>query len=230
MDINYERIPQNDKVAIQYVKDDYESQPAKGLTHGLQKDVIQNSIGAAIKFKSLKNWSVKFELIKIKDKDALIFVDEGTTGLTGEILDSDEISERSANNNLRDPNSTYQDFYHCESGGNVGPGSYGRGKLVFQACSESYTILCDSLRTDNKYVAFKQTIKNNHFISLKFSLIQMLSPLLRKNHTIHYYLSKILGCGLQFLILIRLNNLMVFLSRKHFLSLLIQRLMIQIVR
>jgi hypothetical protein len=164
MEISYELVPQNDLVALQYVKDDYETDPAKGLTHGLQKDAIQNALGAAVNQKSLKNWKITFELLKIYNKDVICFVDEGTTGLTGDILTPSEINEKSANDDLG-PNQNLARFLSLfESGGNIGPGSYGRGKLVFQACSKSKTILCDSFRKDGKYVSFKRTIKSNRLV------------------------------------------------------------------
>lgn len=164
MDLSYERVPQNDLVALKHVKYGYETDPAKGLTHGLQKDAIQNALGAAVNYKSLKKWKVTFELIEIGNKDALLFFDEGTTGLTGDILTPDEINEKSSNNELGPKQNLARFLSLFESGGNIGPGSYGRGKLVFQACSKSKTILCDSLRKDGKYVAFKRTIIRNHLV------------------------------------------------------------------
>lgn len=78
MNYNYQRVPQNDLVGIKYVKDDYETLPARGLIHGLQKDAIQNGVGAAKNIRSFCDWQMTFELSQIKGKDALIFWDNGT--------------------------------------------------------------------------------------------------------------------------------------------------------
>lgn len=163
-ELKYNRVPQNDLVGIEYVKEDYESEPAKGLIHGLQKDAIQNSVGAAKNIKNLKSWEMTFELLSINGKDALSFTDRGTTGLTGDILSDTEIIEKSSKGELDATQNLSRFLSVFESGGNVGPGSYGRGKLVFQACSRSYTILCDSLRDDDTYIFFKRTIKNNQLV------------------------------------------------------------------
>ncbi len=164
MELNYQRVPQNDLVGIRYVKDDYESWPARGIIHGLQKDAIQNGVGAAKKIRSFDEWEMTFELTEINGKDAMIFVDKGTVGLTGDILTPDEIREKSARGELDSTQNLSRFLSVFESGGNVGPGSYGRGKLVFQACSETHTILCDSLRENDTYVAFKRTIRNNELV------------------------------------------------------------------
>ncbi len=158
MQIQYTTLSQNDKQGIDYVKKDYNKDPAKGLTHGLQKDAIQNSVGAS-QTKKFKDWKITFELTLINGKDALIFTDEGTTGLLGDVLSQVEIMNRKSENNLKDDDHLSRFRTVFNSGGNDGPGSYGRGKLVFQACSATHTILCDSLRkSDNKYIAFKRTI------------------------------------------------------------------------
>ena len=73
---------------------------AKGLIHGIQKDIIQNSAGAVFSKKKFTNWKVTFELIKIKEKHALIITDEGTTGLTGGVFKSLTISKLSADDKL----------------------------------------------------------------------------------------------------------------------------------
>jgi hypothetical protein len=161
----YERVPQNDLAGIKLIKEDYDSEPAKGLIHGLQKDAIQNAVGAALNVKTFKDWKVTFELLKIKQNDALVFWDEGTTGLTGDILDSTEISRRSGEGTLSSDQNLARFLSVFNSGGNSGPGSYGRGKLVFQASSSTFTIVADSLREDGKYICFKRTIdKNNQLV------------------------------------------------------------------
>ena len=65
----YVIMPQNDFQQIEQIVREYESEPAKGLTHGIQKDAIQNGIGARLQGRSEPNsyrdWMFVFELLKI---------------------------------------------------------------------------------------------------------------------------------------------------------------------
>jgi hypothetical protein len=68
--MNYVTMPQNDRKQIEQILREYESEPAKGLAHGVQKDAIQNGFGAR-KTKSEANackgeWKFYFELLLIK--------------------------------------------------------------------------------------------------------------------------------------------------------------------
>jgi hypothetical protein len=167
LELVYVHMPQNDKQQIEQVVKEYESDPAKGLAHGVQKDAIQNAFGAraiADEVKACqKDWRCYFELVSIKGEEALVFWDEGTTGLTGDILYVDEIEKKSAEGLLGKEyaNQRLARFLtRFESGGNIGPGSFGRGKLIFQGASKDYSILVDSMRSDdNKYIAFDRLIK-----------------------------------------------------------------------
>lgn len=167
LELVYAHMPQNDKQQIDQVVREYEGYPAKGLAHGVQKDAIQNAFGAraiADEAKACKNnWRCFFELTTIKGKEALVFWDEGTTGLTGEIISVDEIEKKSAEGLLGQEHANQRlarFLTRFESGGNVGPGSFGRGKLIFQGASKDYSILIDSLRSDdNKYIALDRLIK-----------------------------------------------------------------------
>lgn len=163
LNIDYVNMPQNDLHQIEQIERDYESDPAKGLSHGLQKDAIQNGIGARLPGRepiTYKNWIFKFKLFKINGKYALSFWDEGTTGLTGEILTDREIEQRSMEGRLTSDQNISRFLTRFDSGDNYGPGSFGRGKLIFQAASKTSTIICDSLRyDDNKYIAFDRKIE-----------------------------------------------------------------------
>lgn len=167
LELVYSHMPQNDKQQIEQVVREYEGDPAKGLAHGVQKDAIQNAFGARAISDEVKacqkGWRCYFELIAIKGEEALVFWDEGTTGLTGDILSVDEIEKKSAEGLLgkEHANQRLARFLtRFESGGNVGPGSFGRGKLIFQGASKNYAILVDSLRSDDeKYIAFDRLIK-----------------------------------------------------------------------
>jgi hypothetical protein len=71
---------------------DYETQPAKGLAHGLQKDAIQNGWGAR---DGTKKFRFDIALLKkAKPKTLLLLTDHGTTGLTGDILDAQTLPDQ----------------------------------------------------------------------------------------------------------------------------------------
>lgn len=157
----YVGMPQNDLHQIEQVVREYEGS-GKGLTHGLQKDAIQNGFGARLienESRACKNWKFTFELLEINEMPALIFWDEGTTGLTGDILSVEEIEKMSAEGKLTPDQNLSRFLTRFESGGNLGAGSFGRGKLIFQGASKTASIICDSLRdTDKQYIAFDRKI------------------------------------------------------------------------
>lgn len=172
LEIAYVHMPQNDKQQIEQVVREYESEPAKGLAHGVQKDAIQNAVGARlVKSESDSyrgNWRCNFELVEIDGKEALVFWDEGTTGLTGDILPVKEIEKKSSAGLLGAgyPNQRLARFLtRFESGGNAGPGSFGRGKLIFQGASNDSSILVDSFRSDdNEYISFDRLVEGTQLV------------------------------------------------------------------
>ena len=86
---DYVTMPQNDLHQIEQITREYEGEPSKGIAHGLQKDAIQNGTGARIgkhEPNAYENWKFYFELLKINGQYTLSFWDEGTLGLTGDIL------------------------------------------------------------------------------------------------------------------------------------------------
>ena len=127
-----------------------------GLVHGLQKDAVQNSIGAAINQKRLKNWSVTFRRVQIDGTDALSIQDEGTTGLIGDILTQNDIEHKQNAGELDERQALARFMSSGNTGGNHGPGAFGRGKQIYQALSQDYSVIVDSLREDGSYVAFKR--------------------------------------------------------------------------
>jgi len=161
---DYVHVPQNDKQQIEQVVREYETE-GKGLAHGVQKDAIQNGFGARVikdEIKACEKWKFYFELIKIKGHEALAFWDEETVGLTGEVLTMEEIERKSAEGLLGKEHS-HQNLARFltrfESGGNLGAGSFGRGKLIFQGASKTFSILIDSFRSDDdKYCALNRKI------------------------------------------------------------------------
>lgn len=158
---DYVSMPQNDLHQIDQIVREYQAS-GKGLAHGLQKDAIQNGFGARLienESRACKNWKFTFELLEINEMPALVFWDEGTTGLTGNILSVEEIEQMSAEGKLTPEQNLSRFLTRFESGGNLGAGSFGRGKLIFQGVSKTASIICDSLRdTDKQYIAFDRKI------------------------------------------------------------------------
>jgi len=171
----YVQMPQDDMAQIEQVGREYCSEPGKGLAHGVQKDAIQNGFGARAEVREVeacRSWSMTFELKQIAGKDALIIWDEGTVGLAGGILSPDEIRERFGAGTLG-PNERLGRFLaRFVSGGNIGAGTFGRGKLIFHAASDTTNILIDSLRdSDNMYIALDRRVVSGTLLQPKIPYI-----------------------------------------------------------
>jgi len=164
----YVQMPQDDNAQIDQVAKEYSTGGAKGLAHGVQKDAIQNGFGARSIVKEVeacKKWSMKFCLQKINGKDALIFWDEGTTGLTGSILNSEDIIKGFGTSSLGPDQRLSRFLSRFVSGGNIGAGTFGRGKLVFHAASKDKSILIDSLREDDgTYIALDRRVDGGRLL------------------------------------------------------------------
>jgi hypothetical protein len=160
---DYVQMPQDDMAQIEQVGREYSSEPAKGLAHGVQKDAIQNGFGARAEVREVeacRNWSMTFQLKQIAGRDALVFWDGGTVGLTGDILTPDQIIERFAAGTLGPDQRLGRFLARFVSGGNLGAGSFGRGKLIFHAASTTTNILVDSLRlSDSIYIALDRKVE-----------------------------------------------------------------------
>ena len=66
----------------------------RGVAHGVQKDGIQNGWDARVNKRLGKGWSFVFELVKGKSgRTFLTMTDKGTTGLTGRVLQPEELQE-----------------------------------------------------------------------------------------------------------------------------------------
>lgn len=162
-------MPQNDRAQLDLLVKDYETDPSKGLEHGLQKDAIQNALGARKLNREVSaftnGWAFYMELLHLNGKPALAFWDEGTRGLTGDILTSAVLNEKSSQGLLGSGNAEQRlsrFLTRYNSGDNLGPGTFGRGKLVFQAASKTGTILIDSKRSDdNRYIFIKRKFDGN---------------------------------------------------------------------
>lgn len=140
---------------LEQIRRDYETPPALGIAHGLQKDAIQNGWGARMKD---RNWSFSFRLTRdLGNKLMLTMTDEGATGLTGRVFDYAET--RAQLPDTFPPDEKLARF-ECmfDSGGGQGPGLFGRGKLVFNAASQEHLIYYDSLTMDGQYRLGKRQI------------------------------------------------------------------------
>lgn len=154
----YGNVPYDDLEHLKIVMGKYESGESKNIAHGLQKDAIQNALGAILKSdkNSFENWKVTFELREINGKNALVFWDEGTTGLIGKICSRDEYIDMNNAGKLTDKERLGRFYYMYRAGGGSGPGSFGQGKLIFQGSSKDLHFYCDSLRIDGEYVAMER--------------------------------------------------------------------------
>lgn len=166
--IGYVQMPQDDMAQIEQIVREYCSEPGKGLAHGTQKDALQNGVGAravANEKEAFKTWCFYFELLKINGSDALSFWDEGTLGLTGELLKADQIMERIAADTLGPDQRLGRFLARLVSGANLGPGIFGRGKLIFHGASRTTGILVDSKRSDDgMYIALDRRIIGNRLM------------------------------------------------------------------
>jgi len=123
------------------------------LSHGIQKDAIQNGWDARDK-KTHKfvqdNWKFQFELTDLKDGKALLMTDYGTCGLTGN-LTSDQLKSMGipADDLPQDERWARWESLGWTKG--EGLGARGQGKMIFMLASKDYTIFYDSIRSDGSY-------------------------------------------------------------------------------
>src|SRR5699024_8908359 len=149
-------VPTNWKSQIDQIVRGYESEPAKGLVHGIQKDAIQNSWGHKTN-KRGNGWRMKLKLIKNHKGNFLIIEDWGTHGLTGPNINMDNIGDyQGLPNDYRLARFSTMNF----SGGNEGAGLFGRGKTLFSAASENYYYYYDSLIETGEYRANYKKLEN----------------------------------------------------------------------
>lgn len=128
---------------------DYETPPARGLTHGLQKEAIQNGWGAR---DGHKKWSYRFVLFPGSGRAPrlLTMTDAGTIGLVGTVTFN--TSRLGENEPIPEEQRLARFEAMFESGDTaLGPGLFGRGKLMFNAASKQKLILYDSLTRDGTY-------------------------------------------------------------------------------
>jgi len=117
------------------------------ISHAVQKDAIQNGWSAK-KNRKGREWNFTFELIEARDRKFLLMTDGGTTGLTGKVLTPEEYEidlpgeERWGR---------FEGVAFTQPRAERTLGSRGRGKFIFVAASNEFTILYDTLRDDGTY-------------------------------------------------------------------------------
>lgn len=133
----------------------YEDSPlSQRISHGLQKDAIQNGWDAREKDTRTflrDNWKFEFELSALSNgKTILMMTDHGTVGLTGDLtsddLKSGDISADELPENERWARWEAHGFAKLE-----GLGARGWGKMLYMVASKEYTIYYDSVRSDGTY-------------------------------------------------------------------------------
>jgi len=134
-------------ILIGEILDGYEQHVS--LSHAVQKDAIQNGWDAKVNKKG-NGWKFTFELIETQGVTFLTMTDEGTFGLTGRVLQEEDMLTELPNNERwgRFENLAFQKKHVP---GETSLGSRGRGKFVFVGTSKDMTLLYDSLREDGTY-------------------------------------------------------------------------------
>ncbi len=120
----------------------------RGVSHGVQKDAIQNSWDAR-KDKKGRGWSVKFEVVRSDSGNVFVCItDEGTTGLTGRVLKREELQEDQP---PEERWGRFENVAFTKDPSEEALGSRGRGKFIFVGASKISTIFYDTLRDDGVY-------------------------------------------------------------------------------
>lgn len=145
----------NIKGQIEQLIKGYETEPAKGLVHGFQKDVIQNAWGHRKDANRGVDWKLEIRYIENNKGSFLVVEDFNCSGLIGHNYSQNEISDMMANGREfceKEKLARFSTLYN--SGGNTtSAGTYGRGKLMYQAVSSELEYYFDSLTINNNYIA-----------------------------------------------------------------------------
>lgn len=153
------QVPINWKSNIEQVVAGYETEPAKGLIHGFQKDSIQNSWGARATKKG-KGWGTRFQLIENKLGTFLTIEDWGTTGMTGPNMSMSQINQLKGDLPADYKLARFSAMNY--SGNNDGPGLFGRGKMLFSAVSKDYYFFFETLTKEEGYRANYKRLEGNN--------------------------------------------------------------------
>lgn len=136
------------------------------ITHGVQKDAIQNSWDARIDKEKAKGWGIEFELIETPEMNLLMFSDKGTTGLTGRILLPEDLEKDLP---VAERWGRFENVAFTKDPTEHALGARGRGKFIFVGASEfkaktsdnkniEKLILYDTYRKDKVYRCGLRTI------------------------------------------------------------------------
>jgi len=117
------------------------------ISHAVQKDAIQNAWSARKNAKG-KDWTSTFELLETGKRNFLLMTDQGTTGLTGRVLEPEEYEEDLPG---RERWGRFEGVAFTHSRTERTLGSRGRGKFIFVGASRENTIIYDTLRDDGTY-------------------------------------------------------------------------------
>lgn len=152
---------------LEQVERDYNTLPALGLAHGLQKDAIQNGWGARV---TNHNWTFDFELKTIENNKLLLtMTDHGTFGLVGNASFFELQKSQQPNEGLSKipDNERLARFESMFYSGGSGVGLFGRGKLLFNVVSRQKLIFYDSLTIKNEYRLNRRQIKSSNYNQFK---------------------------------------------------------------
>ncbi|NOH04737.1 MAG: hypothetical protein HND47_23585 [Chloroflexi bacterium] len=144
-------------VQVESIVDGYRG--FRGISHGVQKDAIQNAWDARKDKKHANGWSITFELIKGKSgRRYFAITDQGTTGLTGRVLKPEELETDLP---PEERWGRFENVAFTKGPSEEALGSRGRGKFIFVGASAHQAeidkklfknlILYDTLREDGIY-------------------------------------------------------------------------------
>lgn len=115
-----------------------------GVSHGLQKDAIQNAVDAG-KGRGLVR--VEFRLVENDKGKFLTVTDSGTSGLTGPVLEVDDYEEVLPEDSHW---ARFESFAFTKDSPDA-IGARGQGKFIFLRAAKDYTMYYDTLRDDGVY-------------------------------------------------------------------------------
>ena len=132
----------------------------QSVSHGLQKDAIQNSLDARKSKRSTVR--VEFEVIKNQKGEFFTFTDSNTTGLTGDVVASvDDYKSLHSDDHW----ARFEAFAFTKDDPDA-LGARGQGKFIFLRASKKYTMFYDTLRSDGIYrlgaTKLSETGRSNH--------------------------------------------------------------------
>ncbi len=132
---------------LKRIVDDYETHTT--ISHGVQKDAIQNGWDARTDKKKGKSWGMRFEL-RDNGQGSLIvvFTDWGTTGLTGRVLKPEELEKTLPSEERW---GRFENMAFTKDPDEETLGARGQGKFIFLAASKQKRIVYDTLRKDGVY-------------------------------------------------------------------------------